>query len=54
MLQVPDGTFHRDSRFHDGTICDLFTHEVFSLLLQEKLIIMLGNVTALLIKLCSS
>jgi hypothetical protein len=25
-------------RFHDGTICDLFTHEIFSLLLREKLI----------------
>jgi len=33
-----DGSFHRVSRFHDGIIRDLFTHEVFSLLLREKLI----------------
>ena len=33
-----DSAFHRVCRFHDGTICDLFTHEVFSLLLREKLI----------------
>ena len=35
---APDGAFHSVSHFHDGTICDLFTHEVFSLLLRKKLI----------------
>jgi len=35
---APDGAFHRISGFNDGTICDLFSHEVFSLLLREKLI----------------
>jgi hypothetical protein len=35
---VPHGTIHSVSRFHDGTICDRFTFEIFSLLLQEKLI----------------
>jgi len=33
-----EGAFHKVSRFHDDTIRDLFTHEVFSLLLREKLI----------------
>ena len=35
---APDGAFHHVSSFHDGIIRDLFTHEVFSLLLREKLI----------------
>jgi len=35
---APDGAFHRVSRFHDEVIQEIFTHEVFSLLLQEKLI----------------
>jgi len=34
----PDKHFHNISRFHDDLIQDLFTREVFSLLLQEKLI----------------
>ncbi len=34
---APDGTFHRVSRFHDEVIQEIFTHEVFSLLLQKKL-----------------
>ena len=38
VFTAPDGAFHRVSRFHDGTICDLFTHEVFSLLFRKKLI----------------
>lgn len=33
-----DGAFHHISRFHDAIICDLFTHEVFALLLRDKLI----------------
>jgi hypothetical protein len=33
-----EGAFHKVSCFHDDTIRDLFTHEVFSLLLREKLI----------------
>jgi hypothetical protein len=35
---APDGTFHCVSLFHDDIIRDLFTHEVFSLLLRKKLI----------------
>jgi hypothetical protein len=34
----PDGTFHRVSRYHDEVIQEIFTHEVFSLLLRKKLI----------------
>jgi hypothetical protein len=34
----PDGTFHRVSRFHDTLIQEIFTHEVFSLLVRKKLI----------------
>jgi len=33
-----DGAFHRISNFNDDLIQQLFTHEVFSLLLAEKLI----------------
>jgi len=33
-----DGAFHRISNFNDNLIQQLFTHEVFSLLLAEKLI----------------
>jgi len=33
-----DGTFHRVCRFHDEVIQEIFTHEVFSLLLRKKLI----------------
>ncbi|MEA2005246.1 MAG: transposase [Acidobacteriota bacterium] len=35
---TPDGAFHRVSRFHDELIQEIFTHEVFSLLLRKKLI----------------
>ena len=35
---APDGTFHHVSRFHDEVIQELFTHEVFSLLVRKKLI----------------
>jgi ribosomal protein S27E len=35
---APDGPFHHVSRFHDEAIQEIFTHEVFSLLLREKLI----------------
>ena len=35
---APDGIFHHVSRFHDEVIQEIFTHEVFSLLLREKLI----------------
>ena len=35
---APDSDFHRISVFNDTTLCDLFAHEVFSLLLREKLI----------------
>jgi len=35
---TPDGAFHRVSRFHDEVIQEIFTHEVFSLLLRKKLI----------------
>jgi len=35
---APDGAFHHVSRFHDERIRKIFTHEVFSLLLREKLI----------------
>jgi len=35
---APDGAFHLVSRFYDETICELFTPEVFSLLLRKKLI----------------
>ena len=33
-----DGAFHRVCRFHDEIIQEIFTHEVFSLLLRKKLI----------------
>jgi hypothetical protein len=36
--RAPDGVFHRIFPFHDGIICDLFTHEVFSMLLRKKFI----------------
>jgi hypothetical protein len=35
---APDGAFFRVSRFHDEVIQEIFTHEVFSLLLRKKLI----------------
>ncbi len=35
---APDGAFHHVGRFHDEAIQEIFTHEVFSLLLREKLI----------------
>ena len=35
---APDGAFHRVYRFHDEVIQEIFTHEVFSLLLRKKLI----------------
>jgi len=35
---APDGAFHPVRRFHDEVIREIFTHEVFSLLLREKLI----------------
>jgi len=35
---APDGSFHRVPRFHDEVIQEIFTHEVFSLLLRKKLI----------------
>jgi hypothetical protein len=35
---APDGSFHRVSRFHNEVIQEIFTHEVFSLLLRKKLI----------------
>jgi ribosomal protein S27E len=35
---APDGVFHHVGRFHDEVIREIFTHEVFSLLLREKLI----------------
>jgi len=35
---APDGAFHHVSRFHDEHIQIFFTREVFSLLLQKKLI----------------
>jgi len=35
---APDGAFHRVSRFHDEVIQEIFTHEVFSLLLRKNLI----------------
>ena len=35
---APDGAFHRVCRFHDEVIQEIFTHEVFSLLLRKKLI----------------
>jgi hypothetical protein len=35
---APDGAFHRVCRSHDGVIQEIFTHEVFSLLLRKKLI----------------
>ena len=34
----PDGAFHHVSCFHDEVIQEIFTHEVFSLLLRKKLI----------------
>jgi hypothetical protein len=35
---APDGAFHHVNRFHDRVIQEIFTHEVFSLLLRKKLI----------------
>jgi ribosomal protein S27E len=35
---APDGSFRRVPRFHDEVIQEIFTHEVFSLLLRKKLI----------------
>jgi len=35
---APDGAFHSVCRFHDEVIQEIFTHEVFSLLLREKFI----------------
>ncbi len=35
---TPDGAFHHVSRFHDERIGKIFTYEVFSLLIREKLI----------------
>jgi hypothetical protein len=35
---APDGAFHRVRHFQDEVIRDIFTHEVFSLLLRKKLI----------------
>jgi len=35
---APDGVFRRVCRFHDEVIQEIFTHEVFSLLLRRKLI----------------
>lgn len=35
---TPDGVFHRVFRFHDEALQEIFTHEVFSLLLRKKLI----------------
>jgi hypothetical protein len=35
---TPDGVFHLVSRFHDEVLQEIFTHEVFSLLLRKKLI----------------
>ena len=32
-----DGSFHRVGRFHDEVIQEIFTHEVFSMLLRKKL-----------------
>ena len=37
-LSRRNGVFHRVSRFHDEVIQEIFTHEVFSLLLRKKLI----------------
>jgi hypothetical protein len=36
--RAPDGAFHRVSCFHDELIQEIFTREVFSLLLRKKLI----------------
>jgi hypothetical protein len=35
---TPDGAFHHACRFRDEVIQEIFTHEVFSLLLRKKLI----------------
>jgi hypothetical protein len=35
---TPDGAFHHVCRFYDEVIQEIFTHEVFSMLLREKLI----------------
>ena len=35
---APDGAFHDVSRFHDEVIQEIFTHQVFSLMLRKKLI----------------
>jgi len=36
--KAPDGAFHHVSRFHDDVIQEIFTREVFSMLLRKKLI----------------
>jgi hypothetical protein len=35
---APNGAFQHVSRFHDEVIQEIFTHEVFSMLLRKKLI----------------
>ena len=35
---APNGAFHHVNRFHDEVIQEIFTHEVFSMLLRKKLI----------------
>jgi hypothetical protein len=35
---APDGAFYRVRRFHDEGLQEIFTHEVFSLLLRKQLI----------------
>jgi len=35
---APDGAFHHVRRFHDEALQEIFTHEVFSMLLRKKLI----------------
>ncbi|MBN2396128.1 MAG: transposase [Candidatus Atribacteria bacterium] len=35
---APDGAFHHVRRFHDEVIQEIFTREVFSMLLRKKLI----------------
>ena len=36
--KAPDGAFHHVGRFHDEVIQEIFTREVFSMLLRKKLI----------------
>jgi ribosomal protein S27E len=35
---TPNGAFHRVCRFHDEVIQEIFTHEVFSLLIQVRIL----------------